>query len=138
MKNNLLFFRTKNPNFIAADGPLYCPRVAIVSLAASCQFDFGQHVETVENADERSRRRFERRHSLALRPRSLLIFEHELYTDYLHTIADEADRPAVPFDELLNSGALVRDDEPCERERERRVSLTIRVVPRVLQRTTQQ
>jgi len=64
------------------DGPLYAPRVAILSLGSVASFDF------VSDDTERSALA-----SLLLPPRGLLVFEHDAYEKHLHTV------PAAMSDE---------------------------------------
>jgi hypothetical protein len=91
------------------DGPLYLARVAIVSLRAPTQMDFGEFVET--DVDRFVRREWRIVDSVVLRPKSLLVFEADAYEKYLHTIESTSDA----------------------RAQERRISLTIRIVNKVVQ-----
>ena len=123
--NHVLVNRYDAQSGIAAhtDGPLYAPRVAIVSLCTSAVMDFGLY----EEID--GKMVFARKQSVFLPPRSLLIFDGAAYTTALHTIQAS---PVWTFDELtLNAPS---DAAVCERSTtERRVSLTIRVVQRTLE-----
>ena len=55
------------------DGPLYAPRVCVLSLGASCVVDFCALVERDE------RMQLVRVASLVLQPRSLLVFQDNAY-----------------------------------------------------------
>ncbi|KAL6563432.1 Alpha-ketoglutarate-dependent dioxygenase alkB 6 [Orobanche gracilis] len=80
------------------DGPAYVPVVAILSLGSPVVMEFAPH-SRFENAgnsngdtvsDERLREDLP--FSVALMPRSLLIFKDEAYSDYLHGIKDCVDQ----------------------------------------------
>lgn len=58
------------------DGPLYVPRVAILSLGGNCQLEFRKQISEQPSF------------SLYLRRRSLLIFTEQLYTEYFHGISE--------------------------------------------------
>jgi len=64
--------------------------------------------------------------SLLLEPRSLLVFRAEAYDSYMHGIEDVHEDKVGPH--LLNWVGGEGDTLP----RKRRVSLTIRIVPKVL------
>jgi alkylated DNA repair protein alkB family protein 6 len=114
------------------DGPLYMPRVAIVSLGSHSTFRF------VEDSVGR-----EPVASLLLPRRGLLVFSGDAYEQHLHTVtADEADdlsRPGlVRLDvaESCSMGSGARDSERASGPssgsallpRTRRLSLTVRRV----------
>ena len=63
------------------DGPLYHPYVCIISLGSPILFKF------YENNQKHSEDNF--LHSLLIEPGSLLVFEQDLYTEYLHSILDQ-------------------------------------------------
>lgn len=113
------------------DGPLYAPRVCIVSLGASCRFDFSAIVQSTEYGDGVSMPKLSRvrQASLVVRPRSLLVFEGDAYSRLLHSISDERQ---WPVDELVVNAAAanVAVGSTLQRDDVRRVSLTIRVVKR--------
>lgn len=88
------------------DGPLYAPRVAVLSLGADATMDFGRHVHDDASG---GRRVLTRDLSVTLPANSLCVFEERLYTEFLHSIRETA--PSS-------------DDT-------KRISLTIRVVQRV-------
>jgi alkylated DNA repair protein alkB family protein 6 len=92
------------------DGPAYFPRVAILTLDGSAALSFKKSIKDKANQN------------IILFPKSLLIFEDELYRSYLHGIDKNWDDEV---DELTIN---------CENElgklfpRTLRVSLTIRYV----------
>lgn len=87
------------------DGPLYAPRVAIVSLGSACSFDF------VTNDVARDVRA-----SLLLPPRGVLIFSGEAYESLLHTVpalTTDADREGlIRLDAAANASASAPADTP--------------------------
>ena len=87
------------------DGPLYAPRVAIVSLGSACSFDF------VTNDVARDVRA-----SLLLPPRGVLIFSGEAYESLLHTVpalTTDADRQGlIRLDAAANASAGAPADTP--------------------------
>ena len=87
------------------DGPLYAPRVAIVSLGSACSFDF------VTNDVARDVRA-----SLLLPPRGVLIFSEEAYESLLHTVpalTTDADRQGlIRLDAAANASASAPTDTP--------------------------
>lgn len=89
------------------DGPLYAPRVAVLSLGADATMDFGRHVDDAESG---GRRVLTRDLSVTLPANSLCVFEERLYTEFLHSI---------------------RETPPPSEHTAKRISLTIRVVQRV-------
>jgi alkylated DNA repair protein alkB family protein 6 len=106
------------------DGPLYEPRVAILSLGSSCSFDFVRNDETRAPVA-----------SLLLPPRGLLVFTADAYDTFLHTV------PALPTDagrpnlvRLDLAPGIAGPDEAAAAAatppppRARRVSLTVRRV----------
>lgn len=64
------------------DGPKYLPRVAILSLSSSCIMTFKPYLKPHEVGIKDGRDLF----SVLLRPRSILIFEKEVYVDMMHGI----------------------------------------------------
>lgn len=112
------------------DGPLYVSRVCIVSFGASCRMDFSKLEEIDVREDNVVRQKLVqlRHESLVLRPRSLLVFDGDAYTKYLHAIPNTAD---FAIDEkVVNSASadLASNIAVLEREGDERVSLTIRIV----------
>lgn len=98
------------------DGPLYFPRVAILSLLGTIKLDFKEKLQGDVKA------------SVLLEPKSLLVFEDEAYKQYYHGIQeqlyDKIDNTVVNRADLSLSSTF---------ERTVRISLTIRVVSKVLQ-----
>ncbi len=70
--------------------------------------------------------------SLVLQPRSLLVFKDDLYTHYLHSIAF---RDTDLLDDKVINLELAGLQKGIEIKREERLSLTIRVVQKVLKNT---
>jgi alkylated DNA repair protein alkB family protein 6 len=99
------------------DGPLYYPRVAIITLNGSARIDFQEQVNSTPQ------------NSLLLLPCSLLVFEHDAYTRYFHSIPfqlmDNVDETVVNW----HATALPIGFQ-CLRTL--RVSLTILYVPNVV------
>jgi len=98
------------------DGPLYYPRVAILSLLGTVKLDF------------RKSPKAEPEMSLILKPRSLLVFDEDAYTSYFHgideVVLDEINEKVVNASESERGTVL---------NRTLRVSLTIRIVLNVLE-----
>lgn len=92
------------------DGPMYFPRVAILSLHGTIKIDFKENLrdDVVLSA--------------LLEPQSLLIFENDAYTDCFHGIREEL---FDVIDEKVLNKHQVQGDQV---ERTVRVSLTIRIV----------
>eukprot|EP01116_Phalansterium_solitarium_P011755 TRINITY_DN27525_c0_g1_i1.p1 TRINITY_DN27525_c0_g1~~TRINITY_DN27525_c0_g1_i1.p1 ORF type:complete len:242 (-),score=78.24 TRINITY_DN27525_c0_g1_i1:282-1007(-) len=129
------------------DGPLYKPHFGIVSLGGTVVMDFYPRaaddssaaivespamsgaLETAEPGGPTREPAF----SLVLKPRSLLVVKDELYHSYLHGIAF-TDQHVVT--ERVANLALVEERVGDVLPRsDRRVSLTIRVVNKVLKNT---
>ena len=125
------------------DGPIYVPRVAIVSLQHSVVMGFYPHRKPYDDAMEHYNDTFrfdsdiaqQRPHfSLVLEPRSLLIFDADAYYFHPHGISDK------PVDSLLESDAgpianrHLLTQTPADAtsvERKPRVGVTIRnLLPR--------
>jgi len=101
------------------DGPLYFPRVAIISMSGHTVFEFRPRLNEPPSL------------SLLVEPRSLLIFDGDAYTTYFHGISERIEdvltrEVVVPYGEAMLGETL---------ERARRVSLTIRIVPEAKDRT---
>ncbi|GAM20399.1 hypothetical protein SAMD00019534_035740 [Acytostelium subglobosum LB1] len=96
------------------DGPLFYNCVTILSLGSTCLIDFYKQL----NEDPVQ--------SLLLQPRSLLIFTGEAYKTYFHGIKESF--TDVITEKVVNRGSIAIG---TELEREVRVSLTIRIVPRI-------
>lgn len=97
------------------DGPLYFPRVAIITLNGSSLINFKRELKQSHEF------------SLFLKPKSLLIFDERCYNEYYHGIEenlyDTLDEKVINLD---------NDHIGTHIERTLRVSLTIRIVPRIL------
>ncbi|KAL6513677.1 hypothetical protein OROHE_019537 [Orobanche hederae] len=122
------------------DGPAYVPVVAILSLGSPVVMEFAPH-SRFENAgnsngdtvsDERLREYLP--FSVALMPRSLLIFKDEAYSDYLHGIKDCVDQrynEAVNITSVVNNNGESGCDDAVIHRTKTRVSLTCRIVKKV-------
>lgn len=121
-----------------SDGPIYAPRVAILSLFSpavlrfyGAQPELPEQTEWSEETDTpRHTPRGDPVESVLLRPRSLLLFSHAAYREHCHEVAAAPDGFEVlgAAGELTNGHlARAREGEVIERG-ERRVSLTIRHV----------
>ena len=113
------------------DGPLYEPRVAILSLGSTCSFDFVSNDEAREPLC-----------SLLLPRRGLLIFGDDAYHTHLHTVpalTSDAERPGlVRLDQPAQQQQAGQQQEateaaaaavpPSPMPRGRRISLTVRRV----------
>ena len=89
------------------DGPLYVSRVCIVSLLAPAEFCFGSYIEP-----ENQPRQWQTKEKLQIEPKSLLVFQDDAYLKLLHTI----------------------QDSKSAHTSQKRISLTIRVVNKVLEK----
>ncbi|XP_067626299.1 alpha-ketoglutarate-dependent dioxygenase alkB homolog 6 isoform X2 [Eurosta solidaginis] len=152
--NNLNIFESRKANHVLVneylagqgimphtDGPLFYPIISTITCGSYTILEFIERDQT--NANERYSRTDENKvcktppkcynrevsFKLLLEPRSLVILKDSLYTDYLHAI-DEV-KQDVLCDRVCNY-------ENCERrhnmgdilQREKRISLTIRHVPK--------
>uniref|UniRef100_A0A8D0CAJ9 AlkB homolog 6 n=1 Tax=Salvator merianae TaxID=96440 RepID=A0A8D0CAJ9_SALMN len=122
------------------DGPLYFPTVTTINLGSHTLLDFYYPVSRGQPAERNKEmagqkgpaaQTEEQRHflSLLLKPRSLLVLQDDMYTQYLHGIRPVTED--IVTEKVANAGV-------CDSElggalhRGTRVSLTIRHVPRVL------
>lgn len=115
--------------FPHTDGPLYFPVVTTISLGSHTLLDFYRPIIT----DTEEKTSLESRYhcSILLEPRSLVMVTGEMYTRYLHGIAE---RDADVLDSHVANLSLCGTPY-CEGQtltRTTRVSLTIRNVPKVL------
>jgi alkylated DNA repair protein alkB family protein 6 len=117
--NHLLINRYERDEGILPhkDGPLYYPRVAIITLNGSARIDFQEQVNTRPL------------NSLLLLPCSLLVFEEEAYTKYFHCIPSQS---VDIVDETVVNRHVLGLSLGSHSQRTLRVSLTIRYVPYVL------
>lgn len=114
------------------DGSAYYPLVATVSLGAPIVLDLYEKTDSgggdeEEKADRKSAFR------ILQEPRSLLITTNELYTQYLHGIAERLTDEDLGFDGIAN-WEMLGDTQPYRNssyERQTRVSLTYRDVLKV-------
>ena len=100
------------------DGPLYAPRVAILSLCSHCAFEFLRNDAARDAVC-----------SLLLPPRGVLVFSDDAYHELLHTVpavaADDAPPPPPGVERIdLRAGGGGGPPPP----RGRRLSLTVRRV----------
>ncbi|XP_054928462.2 alpha-ketoglutarate-dependent dioxygenase alkB homolog 6 isoform X2 [Dermacentor andersoni] len=114
------------------DGPLYYPVVTNITLNSSTVIDFYKPRKSTTcevTADAKDTETNSHIGSLLLERRSLLITSGAMYTDYLHGI--EGRTKDIIDDSIKNIDACsVKQGTVLQRET--RVSLTIRVVPKVL------
>ncbi|XP_053577589.1 alpha-ketoglutarate-dependent dioxygenase alkB homolog 6 isoform X2 [Bombina bombina] len=114
------------------DGPLYYPTVTTISLGSHILLDFYLPLskETVPDQEQVPLSE-EQRHifSLLLEPRSLLVLREDLYTNHLHGIRPVTHDTLTATVVNLNQCAAQVGDTL---QRDTRVSLTIRYVPKVL------
>jgi len=107
------------------DGSLFYPTITTISLSSHTVLNFYAPVtDTASNIPNYSQRL---KFSLVLQPRSLLILQDECYSSLLHGI-DSVDTDTVGPGCLNVEAAGVEVGQKLERGK--RVSLTIRVVPR--------
>ena len=99
------------------DGPLYAPRVAILSLCSHCAFEFLRNDAARDAVC-----------SLLLPPRGVLVFSDDAYHELLHTVPAVAadDAPPPPGVERIDLRAGGGGGPPPPRGR--RLSLTVRRV----------
>lgn len=113
--NHALINEYKGDEGISAhkDGPIYFPRVIILSLGGSTTMTFR---DRLRDPTEHS--------SLLLMPRSLLVFTKDAYDKYFHEIPVQIIDKAQP--DCVN---LQPQDRGQSYTRTTRVSITLRVVP---------
>jgi alkylated DNA repair protein alkB family protein 6 len=123
------------------DGPIYVPRVAIVSLQSSCVMSFYPRREPYDQPMEHYNDTFRfdgeiakqtPLMSLVLEPGSLLVFEADAYTHHPHGISD---REVDSLDPLVSGEVVNRkflqNPEITEVVRQLRVGVTVRnLLPR--------
>lgn len=113
------------------DGPLYYPTVSTISLGSHTLLDF---YKPVEEGLEISENCLENRYvfSLLLEPRSLVVLQDDMYTVFMHGIK-EINQDLIEEKKIFNFkklGNLYSEKEILNRNT--RISLTIRHVPKVL------
>ncbi|WAR19213.1 ALKB6-like protein [Mya arenaria] len=120
------------------DGPLYFPTVSTISLGSHTLLDFykpiQEHSES-ENMNVNSETiatAFEDRYvsSILLQPRSLILVRDDMYTRYLHGIAERTDD--IINTSVANLDKCVGVNVGDKITRTTRVSLTIRYVPKTI------
>jgi alkylated DNA repair protein alkB family protein 6 len=120
------------------DGAAYYPLVATVSLGAPIVFDIyekygqeqGQGQESTGGAPAETARRLKPKYRILQERRSLLITRGEMYTDFLHGIAEVTKDEELGPDSICNWD-LLREKEAYRDgwyERKTRISLTYRDV----------
>lgn len=119
-----------------ADGPIYAPRVAILSLFSGAVFRFygrqpelpGQTAWSDETETPDHTPRGPPVETLLLRPRSLLLFTGDAYREHCHEVAAAAGGVEVLGEAapLVNAGLADAAEGQTVVRGERRVSLTIR------------
>lgn len=119
-----------------SDGPIYAPRVAILSLFSPAVLHFygrqpelpSQTAWSEETDTPAHTPTGEPVESLLLRPRSLLVFEGRAYREHCHEVAALEDGIEVVTGTLINGELAGASTGDVVERGERRVSLTIRHV----------
>lgn len=117
------------------DGPMFYPTITTISLSGHTLLDLytPRPPDTVTDSeqDAENHTSFEDRYvgSLFLAPRSLLVLQDDVYATYLHGIAEV--REDVVSRDVLNLASVCHSLEDTV-QRDTRISLTIRHVPKVL------
>jgi len=115
------------------DGPMYAPTVATISLGSYTLLDFYRPViDDATDANNNQEERFI--FSLLLEPRSLVILKDDMYSVYMHGIK-EVTHDKTTLGKIYNYAQLKdidykQETTECIRERGKRVSVTIRYVPK--------
>lgn len=110
------------------DGPMYYPTVTTISLGSHTLLDFYKPLNSDAESTERSDERYV--FSLLLEPKSLLVLQDDMYKVYLHGIRELSEDVLTKDSKILNYEHL--NEDPTKLERQTRVSLTIRFVPKIL------
>eukprot|EP00760_Papus_ankaliazontas_P020921 PhM_4_TR18610/c5_g1_i3/m.83787/K10768/ALKBH6; alkylated DNA repair protein alkB homolog 6 len=131
------------------DGPIYVPRVAIMSLASPCLMSFYPRRDPYENPMDHYDDTFKfdgeiaRQTpccSLVLEPRSLFVFSHDAYWFYPHGVSDKAVDSLKEEDvgPIINRHLLTTiDSNATSLERKYRVGVTVRhLLPRCTHQPT--
>lgn len=113
------------------DGPLYYPTVSTISLGSHTLLDFYKPVEEgLEISDNCLENRYA--FSLLLEPRSLVVLQDDMYTVFMHGIK-EINQDLIEEKKIFNFKKLGNSHSEKEiLNRNTRISLTIRHVPKVL------
>ncbi|CAL4236657.1 unnamed protein product [Meganyctiphanes norvegica] len=113
------------------DGPLFYPTITTINLGSHTVLDYYSPISQDESYSENQVLDFSSRliGSLLLEPRSLLIVQDEMYTSFLHGIREvSSDIVNMKMFNLQYCSAKLGQTL----NREKRISLTIRHVPKVL------
>ncbi len=145
--DDLAVFGDKTPNHVLVneylpgqgimphlDGPMYHPIVSTISLGCHTLLDFYKPLpdDASETSGDAQCASFADRHfaSVLLQPRSLILVMDEMYTKYLHGIAERTED--VITDKVANTEECRVSSGDILNRATTRVSLTIRHVPKVL------
>lgn len=115
------------------DGPLFHPVICTISCGSHTILRFhesdcdNEYTDVAPNANNQPRKKV---CQLLIEPRSLLMLKDEMYTKYLHSIADETYDTISADWANLEQCVESRDRVGETIERNRRISLTIRHVPK--------
>ncbi|KAG0043198.1 Alpha-ketoglutarate-dependent dioxygenase alkB 6 [Gryganskiella cystojenkinii] len=112
------------------DGPAYLPTVATVSLSSHCILDFYKFSDLEEDRTNQ-----EPEFSILVQPRSLLVLKEDVYNHYMHGIR-EVHSDDLSQGNILNLERAFPAGSPipgAPLERDTRISLTFRIVPKTIQ-----
>lgn len=113
-----------------ADGPLFHPVISTISCGSHTILRFYKQIIAATDLDAHEYKEREIMHCLLLEPRSLLIIKDDLYHEYLHSI-DEVSEDTIDIDiRNINRCIQYKDYIGHTIPRKRRLSLTIRHVPK--------
>lgn len=124
------------------DGPLFHPVICTISCGSHtilrfhendiCNIDDADDNSTVNTIDANTSHTNRKLVcQLLIEPRSLLILKHDMYSKYLHSIANETHDIITPnLANLEQCGDALKNRVGGTIERNRRISLTIRHVPK--------
>lgn len=119
------------------DGPLFYPVICTISCGSHTILQFHENNTKTEcDTDDADACKVPENRKLIcqllIEPRSLLILKHDMYTKYLHSIAEQTHDTITT--QLANLGQCADDELKNQLggtiERNRRISLTIRHVPK--------
>lgn len=120
------------------DGALYYPTVSTISLGSHILLDFYRPISEIESNDNSSSNKLtldERfMFSLCLEPRSLVILKDDMYNVYMHGIK-EIEKDQINPNVIANYDKIEKNNNTSESftlNRDTRVSITIRVVPKTI------
>ena len=120
------------------DGALYYPTVSTISLGSHILLDFFKPISEIESNDNTSSNKLtldERfMFSLCLEPRSLVILKDDMYNVYMHGIK-EIEKDQINPNVIANYDKIEKNNNTSESftlNRDTRVSITIRVVPKTI------